>query len=236
MNERIWYRACKIGFGATVVAAIVAGIAWGGQPNDVRRSSGDKQPTRGVSREAPPPPANRQVERQAPPQSRRPADSPSGASGSSGMRREVPVRQNNEGAAAGRAAGHDNSASRERSGAAGRLAQEPTGGGRRRIDTANQPNDAGSRGSATHRAPVSGESTKTRRPTFARRPVGGCKEPGSRFARPLARHQRRSQAAWRVEECKRRSAAAGPSCAQRCGKPQDGAEQRVPGTPQDRRS
>jgi hypothetical protein len=77
------------------------------------------------------------------------------------MRREVPVRQNNEGAAAGSAAGHDDSASRGSSGRAGRLAQEPSGGGRRRIDTANQPNDAGNRGTATNRTPISRESAKS---------------------------------------------------------------------------
>ncbi len=149
-----------MGLGATVVAAIVAGTAWAGQPNDTKRPSQDNQATRGPSRQAPPPANNRQVEReapprQAPPQTRR---SPEGPSGSSGTRREAPVRRNDGVPATGRTTRRDNSPP-VKNGETARLAQGSAGSGKRRIDSANDNGNSG-KGVGAGRAPVDRQPPK----------------------------------------------------------------------------
>ena len=108
MKDHTRYRRCGVGLGATVMVAIVAGTVWAGRPNDTKRSSQDDQATRGPSHQAPPPATNRQVERQSPPQSHR---SPESASGSSGTRRDNPVRRNEGVPATGRTTRRNNSSS-----------------------------------------------------------------------------------------------------------------------------
>ena len=105
MKGQTWYWRCGGGCGATVIAVLVAGIAWAAQPQNNQTSQGPSH------QQTPPPPPSRQVERQAPPpppQFQRSSDSPAG---SSETRRQAPSGRNDEGSAASRTTKRDGSPS-----------------------------------------------------------------------------------------------------------------------------
>jgi len=174
MKNQTQYRTCGIALGTMAVAAIVACNAWAAQPKDMNRSLQDTPAARSAGRDNSPPATNRQVERQAPPQSQKQAPpqfrrSSNEQPRSSQTRRDIPVSRGNETPPAGQALRRDNSPppakNLVKNVESTRLAQNiqppAPSAGNRRIGVVKDVKDSGNKGAGTNQTPIKRETPKS---------------------------------------------------------------------------